>query len=420
MKHRMKSRSKKTVIIAAAGTSVLALTVPITALATTTEPGSEAAGSHCTVDISGGPVQCFPTYRAAIAAATDGRVKDAPLDVRAAVANPAFRKKIDVAGTAAELRADAEPAAESSVVIGTEYLDANHTGKSMSFTAESKCTPDGPGFQVDQVPAEFNDAISSYQTFNDCQARHFADPGLKGDSTSWQIGGQLSVGDGVDNLTSSIQWNYAESPTTAQLFADCDEKIATCKFEHKGDVTYSYGGVHEVARAYNCTSIEQQKKMSWWDTTGGKNSLSVELGASYKIGNALVGSEYSFSFKTTYGHEWTWENRVSDETDLTVPAGEVGWVNRNTKMQTAGGEYTVTYKDRKWGHYIWYVRDFVATGPVPQEMGVVDWVSRPMSAAEKADHCKDGAAVVTDTPKKARLASTKSLPSTAHVLSGPR
>ncbi len=419
MKHRMKSRTKKTVIIAAAGTGVLALTVPITALATTTEPGPEAAGSHCTVDISGGPVRCFPTYRAAIAAATDGRVKDAPLDVRTAAASPAFQKRIDVAGTAAEQEDDEE----SSVVIGTEYLDADHQGKSMSFTADSKCTPDGPGFQVDQVPAEFDDAISSYQTFNDCQARHFADPGLKGDSTSWQIGGQLAVGDGLDNRTSSIQWNYAEAPTAAQLFEDCDKKIATCKFEHKGDVTYSYGGAHEVARAYNCTSIEQVKKMTWTDATGGKNSLSVELGATYKIGSSLTGAEYSLSFKTTYGHEWSWETRVTDETDLTVPAGEVGWVNRNTKMQTAGGEYTVTYKDRKWGHHIWYVRDFTATGPVPQEMGVVDWVARPMTAAEKAEHCKGGAAMVTATPKKTKKtasATTKSLPGTAHVLSGPR
>ena len=43
----------------------------------------------------------------------------------------------------------------------------------------------------------------------------------------------------------------------------------------------------------------------------------------------------------------------------------------------------------------------------------------PMTAAEKADHCKDGAAVVTATPKKATATSSKSLPSTAHVLSGP-
>ncbi|WP_405820341.1 hypothetical protein OG241_32480 [Streptomyces sp. NBC_01390] len=410
MKHRLNRRAKKAMMAGAAASGLLALAIPVAAMAEM--PDSEqGSGSHCTSDVSGGPVKCFTTYRAAIAAATGGVVKDAPANVSDAAGSPGFKAKINAAGTTA---ADGD----QPFVVGTVYLDNDLKGASMSFTAETKCSPENDGFQISSMPEGFDDAVSSYETFNDCQAALFSDPDLNGDHSNWQIGRQTFVRDGLDNLASSMRFTYAESPSVEQLVKDCDEKVATCKFEQKGDVRYGFSGTHEVARGYNCTTVPQQTKIAWWDATGGKNSLEVELGASYKIGNSVLGSEFSYSFKIAYGHEWNWQNTAIDETPITVPAGQVGWINRNTKMQTSGGTLEVKYDDPKWGHRLWYVDDFTATGPTPEKHGTVTWAARKMTAAEKAEQCTDGSGFVTEVTDevagaKAKRANAKSAPAKA-------
>ncbi|MFJ4795174.1 hypothetical protein [Kitasatospora purpeofusca] len=54
-----------------------------------------------------------------------------------------------------------------------------------------------------------------------------------------------------------------------------------------------------------------------------------------------------------------------------MPASQVGWVDRNTHLQSASGTYELHHKSKHWGHYVWYVKNFSGTGPVPQEAGVV-------------------------------------------------
>ncbi|MFJ9696340.1 hypothetical protein [Kitasatospora sp. NPDC101183] len=332
-----------------------------------------------------------------------------PQDARTALSDERFAAQIDGAGSPA--------AAASSVVVSTEYMDGNFGGASLSITAEAPCSP-GKGYNLQVLTGAWNDSISSYRTFNNCQERHWEHAYLSGANTGWQIGDQDWIGDAMNDKASSIDYSYATSPTTVQLLKDCGSNTDSCTFTPNGSATTTYSGNHEVARGFNCSSVPQLKKMTWTDQKGGENSVSAEI--SVTAGFDFL-TKFEVGFKLAYGHKWTWNDSFADETDLTVPAGEVGWVSRSTKLQSASGTYELHYKSPHWGHYVWYVKNFAGTAPVPQDTGVITWGSRKMTPAEKADRCKGGKntlvvtgpETVTDAVTDTAVAPTASAPRVA-------
>ncbi|MFE6751807.1 hypothetical protein ACFVGM_38650 [Kitasatospora purpeofusca] len=390
----MRTGHLKSVGVFAAAGSLLAF-APATATAATAR-----TPQHCTVSVEGGDMRCFDTYRQAIAAATGGLVADAPLDVETAMADPSFADRIDRAGETVGARAgDARPgearpgatAAAAAVVLSTEYEHGNFGGASLSVTGPSAC---GSARWQLALGADWNDRISSYKTFNNCQVRHWEHTDFSGANTGYQVGDQDWIGD-LNDRASSIDFTYGDSPTTAQLLKDCGKATESCDFRPTGNASYSYGGAHEVARGYNCSSVAQTRKMTWTEQTSGENSVSTEI--SVTAGFDFL-EKFEVTFKASYGHKWAWADTFAEETTLQVPAGQVGWVDRNTHLQSAAGTYELHYKSKHWGHYVWYVKNFSGTGPVPQEAGVVTWNTRKMTTAEKNAQCKGRAAFVMADP----------------------
>ncbi|MEV5508224.1 SGNH/GDSL hydrolase family protein [Streptomyces orinoci] len=336
-------------------------------------------GAACTAHISGAGLRCYKTYREAITAVSAGRIKDAPINAHAAVTDAAFLAEMDRASVTAN----------NSVILSTEYKDRDFGGESLTIYDDSGCTESNSKHYYGEFPSGWDNTITSFKTFGTCQEKHFSEPNSKGDSVGWDVGAHDYIGDAMNDRTRSVQYSYAEVPTNAQLLQDCGKATDSCDFHPANDRTTSYTGQHEVTRAFNCSSKDQIQKLTWSDTQSGSNSVSTEI--SVTAGMDFL-EKFEVSFKTTYSHEWAWQKTVTNETDLTVPAGQVGMVYHSTALQSAGGEYELHYGSKHWGHYIWYVTDFKGTGPIPDDAGVTTWKARPMTGDERASQCGDSPA----------------------------
>jgi hypothetical protein len=341
-------------------------------------------GKSCVARVSSREVTCFDTYREAMALATGGRVANAPLAAADGIGDLGLEAAIDQLGAGASSKPTASTM-EATVPLVTEYADPDFGGNSLTIYGTAPCADNGTSNVLDVMPDGWDNVISSYRTFNNCQAKHFADQKRKGNSASWQVGGQPYIGDDLNDQASSVELKYADIPSVAQLLTDCGKATDSCDFRPKGGRATSYTANHEVTRAYNCSTREQVQKLTWSDTTAGKNTVSSEI--SVTAGFDFL-TKFETSFKLTYAHEWSWSKTVTNETDITVPAGEVGTISRAALLQTAGGEYELHYGSKHWGHYVWYVRDFSGTGPVPDDAGVTTWTSHQMSDAERSAQCR--------------------------------
>lgn len=120
------------------------------------------------------------------------------------------------------------------------------------------------------------------------------------------------------------------------------------------------GEAHQVGDSdFNCTADLQRSTVGWSDTTGESNSVGVSLSA--EVGFAKV---FKVSIETNYSHTWESSHTESEQTNVGVRPGEVGWVTREAQMQQVSGQYEPHFADRFYGHHYWYV-PFHATGPLP-------------------------------------------------------
>ncbi len=83
---------------------------------------------------------------------------------------------------------------EASVPLVTEYVDPDFGGNSLTIYGTSPCADNGLSNVLDTMPDGWDDVISFVRTFNNCQAKHFADQKRQGKSSSWQVGGQPYLG----------------------------------------------------------------------------------------------------------------------------------------------------------------------------------------------------------------------------------
>ncbi|MET7638484.1 hypothetical protein [Streptomyces sp. NPDC005438] len=173
-----------------------------------------------------------------------------------------------------------------------------------------------------------------------------------------------------------------EQPTLRELLDKCDDGTDKCEFHPDGPPEEFMGDAHQVGdEAFNCTADPQRSTVGWSDTTEESNSVGVSLSAEY--GFAEV---FKVSIEVSYNHTWSSSHTESEQTNVDVRPGEVGWVTREAKMQKVSGRYEMHFPDKFHGHYIWYV-PFEATGPVPDGTSTKTQHTREMSEEEKAQHC---------------------------------
>ncbi|MGA2929299.1 MAG: hypothetical protein ABSG43_25580 [Solirubrobacteraceae bacterium] len=178
----------------------------------------------------GGPT-CYTSFRAAIAAATDGRVTDAPNNVATAMASRRLAAELNqtpsgdsISGTtpmktnqtsptssdsATSALRVAQTASSSSYVLGIEYVDANWQGSTFTWTGNHTCAStlsDIDYYVPSLVPYGWNDVISSFDSYSNCWTKLFENANFTGatygfaDSTSY-------VGDAMNDRASSIQFS---------------------------------------------------------------------------------------------------------------------------------------------------------------------------------------------------------------------
>jgi hypothetical protein len=192
-------------IAVVAGT--VAITEPTAAAAA---PATGARPAHCVLRPTpegAAPVGvvCLPTFRAAISVATGGRVTDAPLDARAALADPGFTARLTAGTTAGRVAPDGGSGTDSSLVLGIEYSDANFGGSTLTLTGAAACDNSSDiDVQFGSLPSGWNDQISSVRGFNLCEQVLYRDVNFTGVLTG-TIGTTGWVGGSANDLASSIR-----------------------------------------------------------------------------------------------------------------------------------------------------------------------------------------------------------------------
>lgn len=185
----------------AAGLAALALTAPTTAQAA-------PPAQHCVVNLAkGGATSCYTTFTAAVAAATNGRVTDAPSDPRAARGNASFRAKLD---ESTKKQASGQTVAPlGGIVIGIEYYHIGWAHPSKIFSGDSTCSTQTWDNEYEWDlwgDWTWNDEISSFETFANCWVDHFDLPQYQGAHLGYQPS-QYYIGDTMNDRTTSLRWS---------------------------------------------------------------------------------------------------------------------------------------------------------------------------------------------------------------------
>ncbi len=179
--------------------------------------GGQAAGHqrHCVRTVGHSETECFSTFRAAISAATGGRVADAPANASELATDRALQKRLFAAprGSSATDSGRLSPRSvgDNDVVgccnvISVEYEHTGFGGNTLTYRVKGHpCDGDG-GLEVgvQYVGDKWNDEISSYVGSGRCQVKHYQHSGYNGSSTRLR---QQDNNMGVFNdETSSIKW----------------------------------------------------------------------------------------------------------------------------------------------------------------------------------------------------------------------
>jgi hypothetical protein len=165
------------------------------------QPITGAIESHCVLNPATKVNTCYPTFTAAIAAATGGRIADAPSDVKAALADQALTERINAASTAG--------AGTLATVIGGIFYDQiGQQGSSITVTKPSPCDADKllREMWVDYPMLNaigWNDRISSFHGYNNCWCKLW-EHDRSGKSYGFVVMAELLYD--FDNIASSIDF----------------------------------------------------------------------------------------------------------------------------------------------------------------------------------------------------------------------
>ncbi|HVE28631.1 MAG TPA: hypothetical protein VNC80_01045, partial [Mycobacteriales bacterium] len=124
----------------------------------------------------------------------------APVSARAAALDPAFAR------TMAALPAATPKAA--SVLLGTEYANANFGGASLSLFGAGRCDNSSDAdFRFASLPAGWNDRITSFRSFSNCAQQLFRNTNFGGGSLTIIITSLANVGAAANDQASSLTFN---------------------------------------------------------------------------------------------------------------------------------------------------------------------------------------------------------------------
>lgn len=193
----------------------------------------------------------------------------------------------------------------------------------------------------------------------------------------------LTVAAGASVYTATLA-SAEDAPTTLELLEQCNNGTDVCEFHPSGDPELFTTDAHQVGKTIlNCGPGTAKQSVAWKEETGESNSVGVSIITSYKFFDV-----YKAELEISYGHKWGTSESTTQTTDVTVNAGEKGWLVRKTAMQRVSGTYELHFGSRYKGHYYWYV-PFSITGAAPGASGgdnnVVSQMSAPMTDDEKRD-----------------------------------
>jgi hypothetical protein len=106
----------------------------------------------------------------------------------------------------------------TSTVVSIDYVDANFQGPTLTWIANGLFSCSGfPDFTENSMPAGWNDVISSYQDFANCNINvHYENVNLNAPHDNGNLvncGPSCAyVGDAMNDKTSSEQWGFANGP----------------------------------------------------------------------------------------------------------------------------------------------------------------------------------------------------------------
>ncbi|EST29295.1 hypothetical protein N566_22390 [Streptomycetaceae bacterium MP113-05] len=147
----------------------------------------EPGGRHCIAGLADGEQRCFDTFAEAVAAATDGRVDDAPSSARAAAGDDAFRASL-----------------AGEVIQGTFFEHGNYGGASLTIYGPQPCEKDGwVNCQYD-LGDWWKDRISSVQPWANCWLWLYPEPDLGGDRDGPFKENTADIGSFMNDRTESI------------------------------------------------------------------------------------------------------------------------------------------------------------------------------------------------------------------------
>ncbi|WP_147339354.1 hypothetical protein [Actinomadura spongiicola] len=158
--------------------------------------GQEATGGeNCVVHLnSNNSMKCFDTFTEAIADATAGRITNAPRDARSAMADSGLDRRLNGLGTSGP-----------GIVLAIEYADGNYAGRHNIYTGSAGCDNDDDVEWSVEALGSFNDTITSFRNYAECQANHYEHNDFEGASTGW-LNDTPNIGEAMNDQTSSIQW----------------------------------------------------------------------------------------------------------------------------------------------------------------------------------------------------------------------
>jgi hypothetical protein len=157
------------------------------------EHGRHAANAnknrHCVTNLSkpDSPTTCYDTFTAAIAAATGGRITDAPADSRVAMNDQRLLARLNATGdkkNAAAIQGGPD------VLVGIIYYDDGFGGPSQSWLGRS-CDdithedPQNAENRLAYVGDDWNDDFEAFRGFSNCWVRVWEHRDFKGASTPW-------------------------------------------------------------------------------------------------------------------------------------------------------------------------------------------------------------------------------------------
>lgn len=87
-----------------------------------------------------------------------------------------------------------------SIILDTDFVDANFAGASENWTGDESCLDESYG--VPSMPAAFNNDITSFETFANCEANHWSSVNYGGTESGYQ-GTTANIGATMNDKTES-------------------------------------------------------------------------------------------------------------------------------------------------------------------------------------------------------------------------